>query len=167
VRDQKHEIRGPAGAEAPRTHHNACLKKLKSDGVHCLPSYWPKARDPVRFFGLHLCHLSATTKVVGRCEPAWRRDTDDTNLGSGDIRSIPWMVNMACPFDMCMITRTPPFSEYKTVPIQPLRRERESCQLSTISIGNEPRATDYGRCFTRPAGAQSKNVAVPASRVGC
>jgi hypothetical protein len=49
----------------------------------------------MRFLWRHLCRVSAGTNValvlwIARCH-----DTDDTNRGSGDTRTIRWMVKIA------------------------------------------------------------------------
>jgi len=108
------------------------LTKLTCDWL-TIPFTVVLGSDPMRFLWRRLCHVSAGTNVAlargALCGSAWGlvrcRDTDDTNRGSGDTRTIRWMVKIArsetfqMSIDWLPERRLLSEWRYETVPIEP------------------------------------------------
>jgi hypothetical protein len=159
------------GADASPPHHNACPKGIEADS-RSEPAAHGYHRAPVRevvdtpFFprtganrrGHHALSLAPSVSCFGRNEhgvSVWRlarcHDTDDTNRGCGDTRTIRWMVKMACSetFEISIDWRPErhplPEWRYETVPTEPPpSRTRIMASLSRILLGNRSRAAGYG-----------------------
>ena len=134
-------------------------------------------RDPHALSWCRLCQFRRNERGVSAWGLARCHDTDDTNRGFGDTRTIRWMVKIA---------RSETFQ--MSIDWSPERRPAvrmavRDCADRASSVANE----DYGSCprsrletdyeppamgspqpsFTRPNLAQSKYVAAPASRDCC
>jgi hypothetical protein len=196
MRSRRLKIPSP-GADASPPHHNACPKGIEADS-RSEPAAHGYHRAPVRevvdtpFFprtganrrGHHALSLAPSVSCFGRNEhgvSVWRlarcHDTDDTNRGADDTRTIRWMVKMACSetFEISIDWRPErhplPEWRYETVPTEPppsRTRIMASCPGSCLETDHEPRVMGSPQpCFPQPTLAQSKYVAAPPSRGWC
>lgn len=152
MRSRRLKIRSPS-ADAPPPHHNACLKgiEIRQQGRHPFTVVLAKtAAIPMRFLWRRLCHVSAGTNValaLGGLRGATIR-TIQIAAPATHARYAGWSKWRVRRPSRCRLIGGPNAARCQnggTRLCRPslLRRERELWQLSTISLGNRPRAAGY------------------------